>query len=95
MKGVTTLSALAAVALTLAACNPAPPAAPDTHDADVKAISDTEAQANQAWATKDAEKIVAFYADDAVLMTPGMDAVHGKDAIRTASKQCSPIPPFR
>ena len=86
MKGVTTLSALAAVALTLAACNPAPPAAPDTHDADVKAISDTEAQANQAWATKDAEKVLAFYAEDAVLMTPGMDAVHGKDALRTTLK---------
>ncbi|WP_348262356.1 SgcJ/EcaC family oxidoreductase [Telmatobacter sp. DSM 110680] len=86
MKGVTTLSALAAVALTLAACNPAPPAAPDTHDADVKAISDTEAQANQAWATKDPEKVLAFYADDAVLMTPGMDAVHGKDAVRTSLK---------
>ena len=86
MKGVTTLSALAAVALTLAACNPAPPAAPDTHDADVKAISDTEAQANQAWATKDAEKVMVFYADDAVLMTPGMEAVHGKDALRTSLK---------
>ena len=86
MKGVTTLSALAAVALTLAACNPAPPAAPDTHDADVKAISDLEAQTNQAWAAKDADKIMAFYADDAVLMTPGSDVVHGKDGVRTSLK---------
>ena len=41
-------------------------------------------QANQAWAAKDLEKVMAFYADDAVLMTPGMDAVHGKDAIRAS-----------
>jgi uncharacterized protein (TIGR02246 family) len=87
MKGVTTLSALAAVSLSLAACNPTPPAAPDTHDADVKAISDVETQANQAWATKDVEKVMAFYADDAVLMTPGMEAVHGKDALRTSLKE--------
>jgi uncharacterized protein (TIGR02246 family) len=86
MKGVTTLSALAAVALSLAACNPAPPAAPDTHDADVKAISDVEAQSNQAWAAKDVDKIMAFYADDAVLMTPGTEAIHGKDALRTSLK---------
>jgi uncharacterized protein (TIGR02246 family) len=87
MKGVTTLSALAAVSLSLAACNPTPPAAPDTHDSDVKAISDVETQANQAWATKDVEKVMAFYADDAVLMTPGMEAVHGKDALRTSLKE--------
>lgn len=87
MKGVTTLSALAAVALSLSACNPAPPAAPpDTHDADVKAISDAEAQASQAWAAKDPEKIMALYADDVVLMTPGAEAVHGKDALRTSMK---------
>jgi len=86
MKGVTTLSALAAVALSLSACNPAPTAAPDTHDADVKAISDLEAQTNQAWAAKDADKIMAFYADDAVLMTPGSEVVHGKDGVRTSLK---------
>lgn len=86
MKGVTTLSALAAVALSLAACNPTPPAAPDTHDADVKAIADVEMQANQGWATKDPEKVMAYYADDAVLITPGTDSISGKEAIRTSLK---------
>ena len=86
MKGVTTLSALAAVALSLSACNPAPVPAPDTHDADVKAISDLEAQTAQGWAAKDAEKVMVFYADDAVMMTPGNDAAHGKDAVRASLK---------
>ena len=86
MKALATLCGTAVVALAVTACNQTPPPAPDTHDADVKAISDTEAQANQAWATKDPEKVMAFYADDAVLMTPGMEAVHGKDALRTSLK---------
>ncbi len=86
LKVLATLCSATAIALSLAACNPTPPPAPDTHDADVKAITDTEVQANQAWAAKDLEKVMAFYADDAVLMTPGMDAVHGKDAMRAGLK---------
>ena len=31
--------------------------------------------------------MAAFYADDAVLMAPGMEAIHGKDAIHAALKQ--------
>jgi uncharacterized protein (TIGR02246 family) len=86
MKAFAILSGSAVSALSTAACNQTPPAAPDTHDADAKAISDTEAQANQAWAAKDLEKAMAFYADDAVLMTPGMEAVHGKDGMRAGLK---------
>ena len=29
---------------------------------------------------------MAFYADDAVLMTPGVETVHGKDALRDGLK---------
>jgi uncharacterized protein (TIGR02246 family) len=87
MKGFATLCSATVIALSLAACNQTPPAAPDTHDADVKAITDTEVQANQAWAAKDADKVMAFYADDAILMTPGAEMVHGKDAIRDGLKQ--------
>ncbi len=88
MKRFATLCSATVIALSLAACNPAPPPAPDTHDADVKAITDTEVQANQAWAAKDADKIMAFYADDAILMTPGAEMVHGKDALHEAMKEC-------
>jgi uncharacterized protein (TIGR02246 family) len=86
MKAFVTLCGTAVIALSMAACNQTPPPAPDTHDADVKAITDTEVQANQAWAAKDLEKAMAFYADDAVLMTPGSEAVNGKDAVRASMK---------
>jgi uncharacterized protein (TIGR02246 family) len=83
MKRFATLCAAAALALTLTACNKPP----DTHDADVKALQDNEAQWNADYASKDLEKIVAHYADDAVLMTPGGPPSAGKDAIHTSLKQ--------
>jgi uncharacterized protein (TIGR02246 family) len=87
MKSLTLLCGTAAIALAMTACNQPPPAAPalpDTHDADVKAISDNETQWNSDWAAKDADKIASHYSDDAVLMAPGMDAMKGKDAIKGA-----------
>jgi uncharacterized protein (TIGR02246 family) len=71
------------MALTITACNQTP----DTHDADVAAIQAVEVQANQAYAAKDSDKIIAFYADDAVLMVPGMPATTGKAAIAAVLKQ--------
>lgn len=81
MKQLAALCAMTALALTLTACTQ-----PDTHDADVKAIQDTETQWNKDFAAKDADKITAHYADDAVLMTPGMPSSAGKDAIRNIAK---------
>jgi uncharacterized protein (TIGR02246 family) len=77
---------MAVIAASLTGCNQAPPAAtvlPDTHDDDVKAISDNETQWNQDWAAKDVDKILAHYADDAILMAPGAEAAKGKDAIKS------------
>jgi uncharacterized protein (TIGR02246 family) len=71
------------MALTMTACN----RTPDTHDADVKAIQDKEAQWNQDYAAKDNDKIVAHYADDAVLMVPGTPSSSGREAIRAALKE--------
>jgi uncharacterized protein (TIGR02246 family) len=87
MKAFVTLCGAAVVACSMIACNQAPAPAPDTHDADVKAISDLEAQELANWATKDADKILSFYADDAVLVAGAGDALHGKDAMRAALKQ--------
>jgi uncharacterized protein (TIGR02246 family) len=88
MKTLVLLCATAALAIT--ACNqPQPPAATtaDTHDADVKAISDIETEWNSDYAAKDVDKVAAHYADDAVLMTPFAEAFKGKDAVRGALKQ--------
>jgi uncharacterized protein (TIGR02246 family) len=73
----------AAAALTLAGCNTQKP---DTHDADIKALNDGEAQWNADWASKDPGKIAAHYADDAVLMVPGMEALNGQAAISDGLK---------
>ena len=73
------LPATIALAALLAGCTPAaPPAAPDTRDADAKAIRQLEADSLQPWAAKDADKIVPFYADDASFFPIGMPVVTGK-----------------
>ena len=72
------------LALGMTGCKQAPaPQTSDTHDADVQAIKDNEAQWNKDWQAKDVDKLVAHYTDDAVLMAPGMSPLTGKDAIRT------------
>jgi len=75
--------------LLLAGCNSAPPA-PATPVVDIAAeqgkIRDLEAAWAKDAAAKDLEKSVANYADDAILMTPGMPAAKGKDAIHAAWK---------
>jgi hypothetical protein len=64
MNCFATLCATTAIALMATACNQAA----DTHDADVKALKDNETQWNQDFASKDSDKLVAHYADDAILM---------------------------
>ena len=85
MTNFTVLCAAAAsvaAALLLAGCNEAAaPAAVDTAAA-AQTLKDNEAQWNQDFASKDAGKMAAHYADDAVLMSPGMPPSSGKDAIR-------------
>ncbi len=80
MKAFTTLFAACLLALALASCSQSVGDA--THDADAKALRDNETQWNQDFASKDVEKLVAHYAGDAVLMSPGMPSSAGKDAIR-------------
>jgi uncharacterized protein (TIGR02246 family) len=80
MKRFVAVCATTAIAWMLIACNQ-PAAAPDTHDADLRMIKDGEVQWNQDFVSKDPAKLVAHYADDAVLMAPGMPSSSGKDAI--------------
>src|SRR5579859_7013913 len=79
MKALGTVLTLCAITLCFSGCQQQAP--PDTHDADVKAIGDNETQWNADYKAKDSAKVVAHYADDAVLMAPGMEAAKGKDAI--------------
>jgi uncharacterized protein (TIGR02246 family) len=73
--------------LSLAACTQAPPPAPpDTRAADQKAILDVETAWSADMNSKDLDKMVSHYADDAILMLPDMPAMKGKDAIRAGLK---------
>jgi len=85
MKKPALLAAAAAI-LTLAGCTQAPAPAPDTREADAKAIRDGEDAWNKDWASKDVDKIVGHYADDANLMVPGLPIASGKAAANAALK---------
>src|SRR6202035_1091129 len=67
---------------------------PDTHDADVSALKDTEAAWVKDAATKDLEKFVAHYTDDASVLIPDTPILTGKDAIRGGLKPMMSDPNF-
>ena len=82
-----TTASLALATLLLSACTQAPqPPPPDTRAADEKAIKDLEAQWLASAKAKDADKVMAFYADDASFMPPDMPIQNGKDAIHNVYK---------
>jgi uncharacterized protein (TIGR02246 family) len=78
----------------LTACTQAPPPAPDTRAADEQAIKDQETAAQQAWAAKDTDKVVALYADDATVMLPDTPVMTGKAAISAGFKGAAADPNF-
>ncbi len=90
MKTNLSLCALAAASSLLLACN----ATPDTHDADIKALTDNEVQWNQDFASKDVAKIVAHYADDGVLMVTGEKPTVGRAALQAAFTGMTSDPAF-
>jgi len=81
------LSALSLAWLT--GCSSAPP---DTHDADVKAIKDTEVAWNKD--AKDADKSAGYYAEDATLLIPNQPVITGRDAARQMFKEYAADPNF-
>ena len=65
----------------------APPLPRDTHAADVRTITEGEVLWMRHWSTRDAEGIVARYAEDASVMAPNMAPAIGREAIRQMVKQ--------
>lgn len=78
------LAATAVFVASFAACSQPPAAPPDTRAADETAIRAASDVWNQAAATKDLDKSVSVYTDDAVLFAPKAPAAVGKDNIRKA-----------
>ena len=61
---------------------------------EAQAIRDTETQWNQDWVSKDVDRVAGHYADDAVLMVPGMGSTVGAQNIRKALAAMTGDPAF-
>jgi uncharacterized protein (TIGR02246 family) len=85
---------LAAFCLTifLAACATKDPV--DTRESDAKTIRDTEAAMMKAAQAKDLDAFVAFYADDASVLTPNAPIFTGKQPIKDGLKPMLSDPQF-
>jgi uncharacterized protein (TIGR02246 family) len=76
-----------------AACSqPQPAAPPDTRAADEATIRTADADWAKFAAAKDLDKCMSYYVDDAVMFTPGVPAVVGKDNIRKVVEQMLAAP---
>ena len=60
--------------------------APGSMQAEVQALNDNETRWNEDFVSKDPEKLITHYAGDAILISPGMPPVSGKEAIRKILK---------
>ena len=86
MKQKTLFGLAASILLWTAGCTQAPPPVIDTRDADIKTIKDMDAAEAKDMAAKAFDKMPKYYADDAVLYTPGAPAAVGKDGIQALAK---------
>ena len=73
--------------VALGGCAQAPRTLPDTREADLRAVRETDAAKMRAWADKDADKIAFFFADDATHFSPNMPALKGRQSIRETFKE--------
>jgi uncharacterized protein (TIGR02246 family) len=72
--------------LLVEGCQRTQQVAPRSHEADISSLREVEIAEEQAWTSKDLEKAVSFYADDATYMYPNAPAIVGKDGIRAYIK---------
>jgi uncharacterized protein (TIGR02246 family) len=84
MKFRYAIQGTAALLLLLAGCSQT---APDTREADTKALKDLETQWNADYKSKDLDKAVAHYTADAVLMSPGAPAASTAEARKALIKE--------
>ncbi len=87
MKRFMTVACLAPVIAMTLGCN-----RQNDRAVDAQAIQNIEKQCNQDLASKDVDKLAAYYAEDAVLMTPRMAPVVGRESIRAMLRQMAADP---
>lgn len=88
MKGWKAILAAAFAVLFVAGCSGH---AVDTQGS-VQAIRDLEAKWNEEFAARDVDKVVSHYAEDAIVMAPGMTPLAGKQDIHSAMVQMTADP---
>jgi uncharacterized protein (TIGR02246 family) len=85
------IKALLSTLLFLIGCN--------EHKVDTKAEGDRLMQLSREWsrsaATDSMEKTLSYWADDAIVMSPGQPPIKGKKAIREMVEGTSKIPGFK
>src|SRR5690349_24425086 len=69
-------------------------ATPDTRANDEAALKKLDDEWSKAAGSKDVEKTISYYSDDAVVMPPNIPTLTGKDAIRTLWKSMLDSPGF-
>jgi len=84
LRNTSLIVCLALVALSAGCSNPPPAPPPDTRPADLQAVKDVEAAWLKDTNTKDADKYVSYFADDASGLYPGTEILNGKAAIKAA-----------
>ena len=93
LRNTSLIVCLALVALSAGCSNPpAPP--PDTRAADLQAVKDVEAAWVKDTATKDADKYVSYFTEDASGLYPGAGTLNGKAAIKAAAAASFADPNF-
>jgi uncharacterized protein (TIGR02246 family) len=74
--------AVSLAVLLLGGCASAPPPSIDTREADIAAVKAVEEEWNKVAATRDVDKFLSFYADDAVILMPNLPPIRGRDGVR-------------
>lgn len=77
---------LCLIAVMAAGCGHFTVSTSDSHEAEVQALRDADAAWAQAWASKDVDRAVAGYADDATVLDPNLAAITGRENFRSNLK---------
>jgi len=78
-------SGVGVILLFSAGCTTPPPR--DTHDADLRTITEAEVLWVRHWRLRDAERIISHYSEDATLSLPNVPPAVGREAIKEAIKE--------
>lgn len=67
---------------------------PGRGDSDLERLMETSREWSKVAATGDMDKVAAYFADDAVMISAGQEPVRGKQAIRAHLAEAAKIPGF-